>query len=375
VLDRTNCVICHGKLPKTLKTIPSFPIHMGTSNLDLIEDIHKDQFWTECLDCGCLQLSKLIPIELLYVNNHNDVVGATWKRHHENFADFILQGSIKSVCEIGAAHGYLSNLLLKQRNFPYSIIEPTDNKYASSIRHVRGFVEENLDLISECNTIIHSHVLEHVYNPVDFLSSIANKMSMGANLFISFPNIERLIEIDGSNALNFEHTYYLHPLQLDFILKSLNFDIIEIKKFEQHSFFYWLKKREDSLELDINIMNLPNISRFSEKWYKFWNNLDLFTKGVNSNLHANDIPTYLFGAHIFSQTLAVLGIKKERIIGVLDNSSNKQGQRLYGTPWTVLSPQVITGMDSVQVVLKASHYQDEIKEQLKRINPKVIILE
>ncbi len=352
-----------------------FPIHMGTSNLDSIGDLFRDQIWTECSNCGCVQLAELIPLDLLYINNHNDVVGATWKRHHENFADFILQGSVESVCEIGAAHGYLSNLLLKHKKFPYTIIEPTENKYTSSIKHVKGFVEDNLDLISQCNTIIHSHVLEHVYDPVDFLISIADRMIIGTNLFISFPNIERLIEIDGSNALNFEHTYYLHPLQLDFILKNLNLEIIKIQKFEQHSFFYWLKKGDAKLITDINEKDVPKILKFSEKWYKFWNNLEFFTREVNANLQANDIPTYLFGAHIFSQTLAILGIKKDRILGVLDNSANKQGQRLYGTPWTVLSPEAISNIDVVQVVLKASHYQDEIKDQLKKINPKVIILE
>jgi hypothetical protein len=348
---------------------------MGTSNLVPSKDIFKDQLWCECSNCGCLQLTELIPLELLYAGSHNDVIGATWRRHHENFANFVLQANINGICEIGAAHGYLSNLLLKQISTPYTIIEPNENEYATGVVHVKGFVEENIDLISECNTVVHSHVLEHVYSPFDFLKSISEKMISGGNLFISFPNIERLIEVDGSNALNFEHTYYLHPVQLDFILRNLGLDIIQIKKFEQHSFFYWLQKNNSDIEFGIDYTDVPNMSKFSHKWYDFWRSLESFTLQVNNTLDKNDLPTYLFGAHIFSQTLISLGLRQEKILGVLDNSSNKQGQRLYGTPWNVFSPEVIADKDKVQVILKASHYQDEIRDQLKKLNPKVVIFE
>ena len=348
---------------------------MGTSNLGFSKDIFKDQLWSECSKCGCLQLTDLIPLDLLYAGSHNDVVGATWRRHHEDFAGFILQGTINSICEIGAAHGYLSNLLLKHKSTPYTIIEPNENKYIPGVVHIEGFVEENIDLISKSDTIIHSHVLEHVYNPLDFLKSISEKMISGSNMFISFPNIERLIEIDGSNALNFEHTYYLHPVQLDFIIRNLNLDIIQIRKFEQHSFFYWLQKRKSVVEFSIDYADVPNMSKFSHKWYDFWRNLEAFTLQVNNIIDKNDLPTYIFGAHIFSQTLSSLGLNQDKILGVLDNSSNKQGQRLYGTPWNVFSPEVISDKDNVQVILKASHYQDEIRDQLKELNPKVVILE
>ena len=375
MLKRTNCVMCLTKLSRETKKIPFFPIHMGTSNSDLIEDTFEDQVWSECSNCGCIQLCELIPLNLLYVNNHNDVVGSTWKRHHENFAEFILQGSVESVCEIGAAHGYLSNLILNQRAIPYTVIEPTENTYSANVRHVKGFVEENLPLIAQFDTIIHSHVLEHVYDPVEFIRAIVKNMSTGSNLFISFPNIERLIEVDGSNALNFEHTYYLHPLQLDSILKSFNLELIQIKKFEQHSFFYWLKKSESILDCKVGEIDIPSIAKISDKWYQYWKNLEVFTLYVNNVLQANSIPTFLFGAHIFSQTLTVLGLKQDRIIGVLDNSLSKQGQRLYGTHWKVFTPEIISDMDIVQVILKASHYQEEIKTQLTQLNPKVIILE
>ena len=348
---------------------------MGTTDLDSKFDVFSEQVWAECLNCGCVQLTELIDLDLLYVNNHNEVIGDTWRRHHLEFADFILQANITGICEIGAAHGYLSNLILLRKPIPYTIVEPTENIYESKVKHIKGFIENNLSLISEFGTIVHSHVLEHVYEPIKFIESIADEMLVGSNLFMSIPNIQRLIEVDGSNALNFEHTYYLHPSQLDLILNSANLELIQKKAFEKHSYFYWLrKKRSYSQKIEIDL-NKVNISSLAKKWLHYWDNLELFTLKVNSKLQLNDVPTYLFGAHIFSQTLAVLGIQKNRIIGVLDNSANKQGQRLYGTNWQVFHPNVIADLNQVQVILKASHYQQEIKNQLQMLNPNVIVLE
>jgi 2-polyprenyl-3-methyl-5-hydroxy-6-metoxy-1,4-benzoquinol methylase len=375
MLKRKHCVICQTTLIGTFKLIPSFPIHMGTTNVDSDSDIFGNQSWAKCSSCGCTQLTELIPLDLLYASNHNDVVGDTWRRHHVEFADFILQSKILSICEIGAAHGFLSNLILLKKNIPYTIVEPTENSYESKVTHIKGFIEDNLNLISSFNSIVHSHVLEHVYDPVNFLKSVADEMLVGSNLFMSFPNIERLIEIDGSNALNFEHTFYLHPSQLDFILSSLNLEIVQKKNFERHSFFYWLKKTDTPSHFTRTELHLPDISHLSSKWLQFWENLAYFTSQVNIKLEANNIPTYLFGAHIFSQTLSALGINSNQIVGVLDNSINKQGQRLYGTPWQVFDPKVISNLKNVQVILKASHYQNEIKIQLQKLNPGVVIFE
>ena len=100
-----------------------------------------------------------------------------------------------------------------------------------------------------------------------------------------------------------------------------------------------------------------------------------FVSKVNEVVKNLDAPTFLFGAHVFSQTLVVLGLDTVKIHGIIDNAESKQSERLYGTKLLVYPPKIIAEFPLVYVILKASHYQEEIKSQLRGINPNVIVLE
>ena len=58
----------------------------------------------------------------------------------------------------------------------------------------------------------------------------------------------------------------------------------------------------------------------------------------------------------------------------MDNSTLKIGKRLYGTNLTVFNPKVIANED-VGIILKVGSYRNEIIDQLKLINPNVVIFE
>jgi hypothetical protein len=182
-------------------------------------------------------LANLLEQGLLYAAAHNSVVGALWKRHHESFRDFILEDDLKSVCEIGAAHGFLAKLIVEHRNVKYFVIEPNPTFQDNRIEVLEGFIEDHVDQLEKYDSIVHSHVLEHVYNPMEFMNTIVSRMGDQTSIYISFPNIEQLIETRGANSLNFEHTYYLHPLNFEWMLSQLGLRIERKEKFEGHSFF------------------------------------------------------------------------------------------------------------------------------------------
>ena len=45
--------------------------------------------WVISKSTGCIQLAKLIPLEILYHENHNSPIGKVWQNHHKKFSDFI----------------------------------------------------------------------------------------------------------------------------------------------------------------------------------------------------------------------------------------------------------------------------------------------
>lgn len=374
VLTREACCICGGQILHLRLNFEKFPIYMGVTDADISKDQYFDQTWVECDSCGCIQLLKLLPLSLIYkYNHHTEVVGQVWKAHHDSFAIFIASNKPKKILEIGAAHGYLAKeLIRKLPNSEYTIVEPDSNMVTPAIKVIKGFIEDNYCELKDKDCVVHSHVLEHVYQPVKFVNLISEHVSIGTDMYISFPNMEGLIESGGLNSLNFEHTYYLDPNQMETIFINAGFEIINKKKYLMHSYFYHLKKRINSCDKNREI---SNTRVQSIKFLRMVESIEEFAAATNKLIDNHSGPVYVFGAHVFSQSLIFLGLKTDKIVGILDNATEKQNKRLYGTPFQVFNPSVISESNDVMVVLNASHYQAEIRDQLNSINRNVRIIE
>ena len=100
---------------------------------------------------------------------------------------------------------------------------------------------------------------------------------------------------------------------------------------------------------------------------------DLNTKIKNTSDNQN---IYLFGAHVFAQSLIEFGLDTSRIVCLLDNDKNKQSKRLYGTSMLVESPKILKGVSNPIVILKAGVYNSEISSDiLDNINSHTIFWE
>jgi 2-polyprenyl-3-methyl-5-hydroxy-6-metoxy-1,4-benzoquinol methylase len=371
---RKFCCICGSQKMIQKITIENFPLYMGVTSEEESSDKFFNQTWVECVECGCLQLLNLLPLNEIYQHNHStEVVGQIWKEHHDLFAEFISLNSPRKILEIGGAHGYLAtSLVTKLPGVEYTIVEPDSNLIDPRIKIIKGYIEENSQELKNKDCIIHSHVLEHIYDPVSFINTISESVNFGANMFISFPNMSGLIESGSLNSLNFEHTYLLNPLHAEIIFQQSGFSIISKKEYLSHSFFYHLSKEKVKSNSKVHY---PNIKWQSLEFEKLVNSLRDFVTKLNEIILNYPDPVYLFGAHVFSQSFMALGLNPDRINGILDNSTGKQNKRLYGTSLMVLEPSVISQINQPMVILNASHYQSEIKSQLMSINPDVRIIE
>ena len=107
------------------------------------------------------------------------------------------------------------------------MIEPNPTFGASGrIRVEKAFIEDVPNVLEMADAVVHSHVLEHVLEPQSFLNLIARRADEGDLQLISVPNISRLLELDGANALNFEHTYSFDRPVLEWLLKANGYRVI-----------------------------------------------------------------------------------------------------------------------------------------------------
>ena len=373
MINRPDCCMCHGALI-TKSLIPHLPIFASSVTQDFSLDLFADQIWGECISCGLIQLMKLVPLGVLYSQNHNaEVVGATWSSHHKEFAKFILGHEPRKILEIGASHGYLSQLLTaKKEDLIYTIIDPNLGGVESPrITRITGFIEDYLEILYGCD-IVMSHVLEHIYNPGDFLDNLARNLRVGDRLFLSTPQIYEWLKLRSPNALNFEHTYYLNMAQIITHLENLGVHLIQHSRYLRHSEFTVFLKTQ----------SLPKICKVFVESGKHKKEFQLFileTKdfcnGLNDFLEKEDSKVYLYGASLFSQILVGMGFKESFALGVIDNASTKWGQRLYGSHLIVSPVSILDTTVPENVVLKMGPYQDEIRKQILRINPRVRLFE
>jgi hypothetical protein len=350
------------------------PVHMGCVATPPEDDAFADQRWVTCGRCATVQLAALAPLDLVYQSPHNGAVGAVWARHHSALAAlaaFVGERSPRRVVEVGGGAGGLARAYVRFAGATledWTVIEPNPAfDPAPPIAVVDAYVEDVGELVRTADAIVHSHVLEHIYDPRAFLATIRAHARRDATMLVSVPDLPTLLAQAGSNALNFEHTYFFDLELVSWMLRDAGFTLIDEYRFERHSFF--LEARPDGVPGRAGPP--PDAGAGARALLACVDAAREDASTLAARAAAYDGPVYLFGAHVFSQFLIGAGFSADRVEAVLDNDPAKHGLRLYGTPLTVRPPAVLAERDAAAVIVRATHYTAEIREQLRVTAPHV----
>jgi hypothetical protein len=356
-----------------LYTFKDFPVFMGCTTQNPASDILSDMSWKISKESGMIQLNPLLPLDIVYSSEHGSgTTGKAWDEHHEAFAQFVNKYNIKNALEIGGLHGILAQKYFNLKGkAKWTIIEPNPIVPESvPVTVIKGFFDNNFKSEEKFDAIIHSHLLEHVYNPDEFMSHQSSFMKEEDLLLFTLPNMQVMLENNYTNCINFEHTMYLTEPYIEYFLSKYNFEIIEKQYFKKdHSIFYCARKVLNNTisKLSDNLYNL-NKSTF-QKYIKHHIN-DVNT--INETINREKIPVYLFGAHVFSQYLISFGLDISNIVCLLDNDTRKENKRLYGTSLISKTPKILKDISEALVILRVGVYNDEVKHDiLTNINPNI----
>jgi len=369
---RKNNVLTNKPTLETLFSLQKFPTYVGCVTTPQTNDVLLDLSMDICTETGILQLKHIAALEQVYLFPHNDAIGPTWQEHNEKFVEFIEEFSPKKILEIGGGSGKLAQSYFNRNsNIDWTILDPNPLfEENDRIHNLKEYFSPDLALDHDFDAIVHSHVLEHQSSPEQFFIDISKFLIPDGLHIFSFPNLNEWLSRKYLNCLNFEHTIFLIENYVDCILRRTGFELLKKIKFRDHSIFYLTKYtgKKDSV-------SFPNLYNKNKQLYldyvTYYSN---FISQLNSKLANFPHKVFLFGAHIFSQYLLSFGLDQSKIHGILDNSTLKIGKRLYGTNLTVFNPKVIANED-VGIILKVGSYRNEIIDQLKLINPNVVIFE
>lgn len=367
--NRKKCVLCHNDT-SNLFTI-NMPVFIGVNKKNT-EEYFNDMSFNVCNSCGEVQIDELLDLNILYQNNHNiNVVGNTWKQHYIELANFI--NTIikdKTILEISDPSGKIAKLSSGFKH--WYIIEPNPEiNNLENVEFINGFFDESFYDVQNVDIIIHSHLLEHIHNPIPFFKKCHELLNDDGLMIISVPDMEHILdkEYSPNNILHFEHTFYLDSEILNWLANINGFKVIEIQKYNNHSIFYKLKK--ESIPL-IKPIKLEINHKFKNNFKKHINNI----KNINNELTKfNDYDIYLFGGHVSSQFYLFNGLDDTKIKSIIDNDLDKENYKLYGTNLYVNNVKIIN--NDKKCVVICSHigvYYDEIVKQLTNLNENIIIL-
>lgn len=360
-----------------LEGYKKFPVYMGCTNDPLSQDLKEDMNWYIDKSSGFIYLNPLLPLDVVYAKSHGSgSTGRIWNEHHLEFSNFISKFNPKTVLEIGGGHGQLAqNYLNISPGVDWTIIEPNPSISDSlNVTLIQGFFDENFDTKKPYDTVVHSHVLEHLYDYDSFVSHKSNILRDGDHLIFSVPNMEEMLKRNYTNCLNFEHPGWITEPYIENLLSRFQFKIIEKQYFKNnHSIFYAAKK-------DLSIKEIPLSKDLFTKnkriFGSFIDNIKSQATSINAIIKTSDKSSiFLFGAHIFSQYLINFGLDETKINNIIDNDSAKHEKRLYGTDLICKSPHVLEEVDKPVVILKAGVYNNEIKADiLSNINCETVFI-
>lgn len=373
LINRPKSILTGNLDMERLFCFADFSTFMGCVSTPMSEDVIADMDWYIDPESGIIQLSRLIPLDVLYLNQHNDGTGKIWQSLYSEFADFVFKHyKGKNILEIGGAHDKIAKIFFEVGGLAaWTIIEPNpENINNDKVKVIKSWFDENSKFDFSIDTIVHSHVLEHAFNPREFMERISNILPIGGRHIFALPNMQPMLESKFTNCLNFEHTIFLTEYFVDYLLVKYGFKIIEKKYFgNPHSIFYATEKSTEKNEF----VFANKYIEYKKIFLDFIDYHKTMVAELNKKIADTDKPVYLFGAHIFSQYLINFGLNVEKIVSILDNSPLKQGKRLYGTNLIVESPKVLSDKNGAIIILKAGIYNNEIKKDISdNINRDVI---
>ena len=374
-INRNNDIVFNNNDLEDLYIFKSFPVFMGCTQQDSSKDILSDMSWKISSESGMIQLNPLLPLDVVYSAEHGSgTTGKIWDEHHTSFSNFIYKFKPKTILEIGGLHGILAKKYLElDNNINWTMVEPNPTVDPNlPIKVIKKLFDDKFISDNKFEAVIHSHVLEHIYNPNEFISHKSSFMNDGDLLIFTLPNMKAMLENNYTNCLNFEHTTYITEPYIEYFLNKHNFKLVEKQYFKKdHSIFYCAKKTNNILA------NLPNelYKKNKTTFQKYINSHLNDVNKINKIINKTNLPVYLFGAHVFSQYLISFGLNVSKIEYLLDNDVKKENKRLYGTSLISKNPKILKDIPEAIVILRAAGYNDEIKNDiLTNINSNIIFI-
>ena len=200
--------------------------------------------WIECNNCGLAIANPTITFDIdsLYKLSKFSYIYLT-KNLRKSYVKIMKKSlplqNLKSVLEIGGGNGFMLEAALKLGFNLVHEVEPSLDAFNSASDVIRSNFSQNMfddsfDLAMTFDLVMNFHVLDHVRDPVKFLSKCSKLLNFNGYILIAVHNHKSFsakIMKDKSPIYDIEHTFLYSKKTLSLILKKSGFRNVEVKTY------------------------------------------------------------------------------------------------------------------------------------------------
>jgi hypothetical protein len=312
----------------------------------------------QCNRSGLVYNRLFDPSKLNYDEDYQNeqACSGVFRRHLDDVLKLILDhfGATSRGIEIGCGKGYFLDMLSREG----ANVIGCDPAYQGDNPKIRKEYYSSGGEIAAPDYIVLRHVLEHIPNPWDFLSSLAADSRPGCGIYIEVPCFNWIVEHNAFYDIFYEHCNYF-TLE---VLTSAFGKVISAGRVFGDQYLY--------VVADLSSFSKPE--NFKGQRFQPLELQRSFRKILEACRSGR--PLYVWGAGAKGITFANLLFREGiRIESLIDINPAKQGRfiGLSGVP--ISAPeQVGDAFLNADIIVMNPVYLDEIRRAVSRYNPHIL---
>jgi 2-polyprenyl-3-methyl-5-hydroxy-6-metoxy-1,4-benzoquinol methylase len=282
--------------------------------------------------------------------NNNQYYSSFFSKYIDEQIEWLIGKYINkpsTIIEVGCGKGYFSKIIAEK--LPSCEVYGFDTSYVqcaeenpNNLHIFKEYYNENYAYLRQ-DAIICRHVIEHIHNPVDFLSSIRASMPENALLFLETPDVNWILKNNVIFDFFYEHCSYFNISSLDSILSISGFETVEAK----HTFNgQYMRIVARAVNRNTTTKNKQNKTKNTlALCRKFANNREKKMNSVSNTLKIlaqKERAVFVWGAGAKGVTFVNLfDSQQKHISSLIDINPDKQGRYVGITAHEVISAEKI----------------------------------
>ncbi len=306
-----------------------------------------------------------------------------FQRYAEGLADrLVSKHGIygKKVVEIGCGKGEFLSLLCSRGNnqgigFDPSYQPGRDGVDSSAVEVVQEYYSEKYAHLS-ADLVVCRHVLEHIADPVEFLTAVHRTVADRPDALIYFEVPDGLYMLREMAVwdLIYEHFSYFTPTSLTWVFQRAGFEVIEQRSGFGGQFLQLLARPQINAEGNAVVPETDaDLKRLATAFGKRLEGKVTGWQERLSTLREAGRSVAVWGAGAKGVSFANMA-EPDAIDCLVDINPHKKGRYIPTTGHQIVSPETLAERRTETILLMNGNYADEVSESLNKLGLRAELL-